>query len=271
MGVLSPVFKRFWRSAQLDLEALAASRERDARAASAAQARLAFPPLPKFRDLEMGVWYEPARVLSGDFYDVVPLDDTRLAFLVGDVAGKGAPAALIGASLQACLQTHLGLDASICRALHAVNAHVFARTAPHHFATLFLGVYDTRSGALRYVNCGHNPPLIVREGGGIERLDATATILGAFAHWHCATGTVGLRAGDLLLAFTDGLTECRDAALREFGEDGLLRAVDECRSQPVSEIIDSIAQAKRHFSDERCQDDVTLIAARASHREVNRA
>lgn len=271
MGVLSPVFRQLWRAVHADADPFGPSHERDASAAYAAQARLAFPPLPEFPDLEMGVWYEPARILSGDFYDLVPLDDTRLAFLVGDVAGKGAPAALIGASLQACLQTYLGLDASICRALHAVNAHVFARTASHHFATLFLGIYDTRSGALRYVNCGHNPPLVVRRDGGLERLDATATILGAFPDWNCATGTVGLHAGDLLFAFTDGLTESRDSAQREFGEDGLLRALDVCRGRSVPEIIDTIARAKRRFSDGRCQDDVTLIAARATHREVSGA
>lgn len=268
MSVLSPVFRQLWRAVHADADPISAGHERDARAAYAAQARLAFPPLPEFPGFEMGVWYEPARNLSGDFYDVLPLDDTRLAILVGDVAGKGAPAALIGASLQACLQTYLGLDTSICRALHAVNAHVFARTAPHHFATLFLAVYDTRSGVLLYVNCGHNPPLVLRRNGKLERLDATATILGAFPNWSCATGSIRLSAGDLLLAFTDGLTESRDAEQREFGEEGLLRALHGCRDESVDEIIDGIARAKRRFSDSRRQDDVTLIAVRATNEEV---
>ena len=213
---------------------------------------------------ELGIWYEPARDLSGDFYDVLPLDETRVALVVGDVSGKGAPAALIAASLQASLQTRLSLDSNICRVLTAANTHLYERTAPHHFATLFLGIYDTTSQMLRFVNCGHNPPLLLRRDGALERLEATATIVGAFPSWECTSGVVRLASDDLLLAYTDGLTESRDAQQREFGDERVLQVLHTCHSAPLPRVIGRLATASHRFRGGQRQDDVTLIAARVT-------
>jgi sigma-B regulation protein RsbU (phosphoserine phosphatase) len=236
----------------------------DTEAAREAQALLSRARSPVPPGLEVGVWYEPARDLSGDFYEVLTLADSRVAFLVGDVSGKGAPAALIGASLQASLQSQLTFDGDLCRALGAANAHLYERTAPQNFATLFLGVYHASSNTLRFVNCGHNPPLLVRADGTLVRMKATATILGAFRSWECSSDAIRLHPGDLLLAFTDGLTESRDRQEREYGERGLLRAVQHCRSAPLPRIIETIAAANRRFRRGERQDDVTLLAARAA-------
>lgn len=272
MGVVSPVLRHLSRAVHCIAAQTTRALERtaDTQAAREAQALLSttgsrMPDTRVSERVEVAVWYEPARTLSGDFYDVLALGGSRVALLVGDVSGKGAPAALIAASLQSSLQAHLTFDADICRALRAANAHLYERTAPQHFATLFLGVYEDSSHTLRFVNCGHNPPLLVRGDGTFTRLKATATIVGAFRSWQCASKAVRLRPGDLLLAFTDGLTESRDPHEHEYGEQGVLRALCHRRNAPLKRIVETIASANGRFRRGERQDDVTLLAARATH------
>src|SRR5580658_1867342 len=126
-----------------------------------------------------------AREVGGDYYDFLDVDAGTVAFVLGDVSGKGVPAALLMANLQACFRSHeLHTLLEPAHLLELVNRHFFDSTAPEHFATLFFGLYDDRTRTLRYVNCGHVPPLLLRAAGGIEALDPTATMIGAFRRWN---------------------------------------------------------------------------------------
>src|SRR6266567_4296699 len=145
----------------------------------------------------------PAREVGGDYYDFLEMPDSTIGFVLGDVSGKGVPAALLMANLQACFRSQaphsLERPAEV---LATVNRHFFDSTAAERFATLVFAAYDDRTRKVRYVNCAHCPPLLLRSGGEVEQLDSTATMLGAFEHWSCA----GCR---------EDLTERRRTAFRE--------------------------------------------------------
>jgi serine phosphatase RsbU (regulator of sigma subunit) len=202
----------------------------------------------------------PAREVSGDYYDFLDVGDSAIGFVLADVSGKGVAAALLMANLQACFRSQsreaLMQPASILR---TVNKLFHESTSPEHFATLFFGMYDDRTRRLRYANCGHVPPFLMRAGGAVDRLEPTATVLGVFSNWSCEEGTVELCSGDTLVMFTDGVTEAGVENEREFGEEGLLaaiRASTGCSAEGLmNQIIDAV-QGETH-------DDVTVVAVRA--------
>ena len=202
----------------------------------------------------------PAREVSGDYYDFLDLGEGGLGCVLADVSGKGVAAALLMANLQACFRSQapeaLRHPAEVLR---AVNKLFYESTPPEHFATLFFGYYDDRTRELRYANGGHLPPLLVRSDGTIERLEATATVLGVFKQWSSHEQRVELRPGDTAVLFTDGVTEAGVASGAEFGEDGLLSVIASARggdSEDLVERIVSAVEGDRH-------DDVTVVVLRA--------
>ncbi len=203
----------------------------------------------------------PAREVSGDYYDFLDIGDSGLGFVLADVSGKGVAAALLMANLQACFRSQsqdaLRQPASM---LKAVNKLFCESTPPEHYATLFFGNYDDRSRRLRYVNCGHLPPILMRANGTVDRLEPTATVLGVFANWSSEEGTVDLAPGDTLVLFSDGVTEAGVETEAEFGEDGLLRVIRENHSGKAEALVESIINA---VAGEK-EDDVTVVAIRSS-------
>src|SRR5579864_3144917 len=140
-----------------------------------------------------------ARTVGGDYYDFLDLGPGRVAFVLADVAGKGVAAALLMANLQGSIHNHFDLDtANLPGLLSAVNEHLYHHTEPYRYATLFYGAYDDRTRRLSYVNCGHLPPVVLRANGTIERLEATATVLGLLGEWRCELADTQLAPGDLL-------------------------------------------------------------------------
>ena len=131
------------------------------------------------------------------------------------------------------------------------------------FATLFLGDYDDTQRRLRYVNCGHNPPLLLRAGGDVEWLAATATVLGAFQAWDCEVAEVDLRPGDLLVVYSDGVTEVFGADSAMFVEDHLLDVVSTHRDLGADDVLRAIRDAVAAFGTNGAEDDLTLLVARA--------
>jgi sigma-B regulation protein RsbU (phosphoserine phosphatase) len=201
----------------------------------------------------------PAREVSGDYYDFIDAGDSGLAFVLADVSGKGIAAALLMANLQACFRSQpkdaLQHPAAMLR---SVNKLFFESTPPEHFATLFFAHYDDRERRLRYANCGHLPPILVRVDGTVERLHSTATVLGVFSEWTSEEKIVHLKSGDTLVIFSDGVTEAGIESEAEFGEDGLLavmRAHAGAGAETlVNHIVDAVAGDKH--------DDVTVVAIR---------
>lgn len=148
------------------------------------------------------------RAVGGDYYDFLDFGSGRLGLVLADISGKGMSAALLMANLQANLRGQYALALEdMRRLLRSVNLLFYRNTETSHYATMFFGIYDDRTRRLRYVNCGHNPPILMRAKGDVERLPATATVLGLFEDWDCSVAECELASGDVLVIYTDGITE----------------------------------------------------------------
>jgi len=205
-----------------------------------------------------------AREVGGDYYDFLDADVHTVAFILGDVSGKGVPAALLMANLQACFRSqepHALLQP--VHVLETVNRHFFDSTAAERFATLFFGVYSDRTRGLRYVNCGHVAPLLLRASGEMETLGPTATPIGAFRHWNCSEAEVQLRPGDTLLVYSDGVTEAESPSGEEFGEERLVRCLRASRGLPACSLVHCVVEHVNEFSHGSRYDDVTVVAVKA--------
>jgi sigma-B regulation protein RsbU (phosphoserine phosphatase) len=183
--------------------------------------------------------------------------------VLADISGKGISGALLMANLQANLRSRYeaALD-DLPRLLTSVNQFFYDNTPDDRYATLFLGVYNDSTRQLTYANCGQNPPLVFRANGAVECLPATATVIGLFAKWQCETQTVELRPNDVLVIYTDGVTEANDAVGNEFGEEHLIQAVRATMDRPPQEILTAVQHAVQEFSAGEQFDDLTLVVAR---------
>jgi sigma-B regulation protein RsbU (phosphoserine phosphatase) len=205
----------------------------------------------------------PANTVGGDFFDILPLDDGRLAVAVGDVAGKGSPAALLMALLLAMMRTLVDERLEPAALITRLNVQVCRHAPGTRFITLFYGVYDARSGELIYVNAGHTPPLLLRAGPRIDRLSEGGVALGLFEHSTYRTGRTVLERDQLLAIYSDGITEAENPAGRPFDEQGLESALLANRDQTVSAIGAAIVRAvEQHTADTRLADDLTILLLR---------
>jgi len=232
--------------------------------AAAVQQKLFPGDPPRLDTLECAAQCLAAREVGGDYYDFLPAGGGHEVFLLADVSGKGVPAALLMANLQAAFRSQA--EEALCAPaalLESINRHFFHSTAAERFATLFYGLYDDRARRLRYVNCAHNAPLLLRSSGALERLDATALMLGAFAQWSCTVADVALAPGDALVIYSDGVTEAASASGDEFGEARLERVVRSRQGQPAAQVVDAVLDAVAAFSSGPRSDDVTVMALRA--------
>jgi len=232
--------------------------------ASRVQTRLLPRRGPWLATLEYAALSSPARGVGGDYYDFLEIGPRRVAIALGDVSGKGVPAALMMAALQASLRSHYALGSGdLADRLRSVNRLFRDWTAPGDFATLFVGEYDDRGGVLRYANCGHPPPLLRRADGQTERLAPTAAVVGVLADWPCALAETRLGPGDTLLLYSDGACEARDRSNEEFGEERLASCLAAVGRLDVATALTAIAGQVRRFEGGEPTDDLTLVMARA--------
>ena len=227
------------------------------------QARLFPQTLPALRSLDYTGICIQARQVGGDYYDFMDLGRERLGLVIGDISGKGIAAALLMANLQANLrsQSAIALDQPE-RLLRSVNQLFYENTADSAYATLFFAEYDDNLRYLHYVNCGHLPALLLRSDNTLERLESTCTVLGLFKEWDCSIGERRLRPGDLLVLYTDGVTESFKAGGEEFGEKRLIDVLKQQRSLSPQALLTSIVDQVREFSSDEQHDDITLIVAK---------
>lgn len=205
----------------------------------------------------------PARVVSGDYYDFLTLENSRLAMAIGDVAGKGISAALLMATIQAAMRSQLSGPGPVSAAqvVTALNRQIYLSTGPEKFATFCFALYDAPTGALTYTNAGHPPPMLMRDGS-IQRLEVTGTIVGAFPAAKYEEGRIDLERGDLLIAFTDGLTEPENAYGEMFGEQRLADVLIKHQSAEPSEILERVMEAILQWTGSpELQDDMTMLIA----------
>jgi serine phosphatase RsbU (regulator of sigma subunit) len=202
----------------------------------------------------------PANTVGGDFYDVLPLPDGRVILALGDVTGKGSPAALLMALLLAVLRTLVDERLEPAPLTERLNAQICRHSPGSRFITLFYAVYDPRTGGLTYVNAGQNPPLLRRADGRYERLTATGVALGMFEGSTFAAEHTIVAPGDLLVLYSDGITEAEDAAGQPFEETGLQRTLDASAAQGPAELAGEIlAAVERHAGRPRFADDLTVL------------
>ncbi len=203
----------------------------------------------------------PSETISGDYYDYIELPQGHLGISVADVSGKGVPAALLAASLQATLRSHIENLYSIATIMERANNSLCRSTTAENFATLFYGVLDP-GGALTYVNAGHNPPIVLRTDGTAERLSEGGTILGMFAGQKYHEGRFDMRSGDYLIVFTDGLP---DAARGDefFGDERIIGTARKAQGAPASRMASLlITEADAFTGPGSAVDDMTVVVAR---------
>jgi len=216
------------------------------------------PPNPERYDIE--VFYRPAREVGGDYYDFFILPDRNLGLAVADVAGKGIPAALTMAGLKGNLEAYVQSIYSISEIIRKVNESSVPGEGDPIMTGLFYGVLDLDSGKLTYVNAGHNPPLLVKREGEFLWLDRGGLILGLSSEAEYEHGMVELESGDVLVLYTDGLTEAMDSSDSEFGTERLCNVVMENRDLSAHQIVGGVLEAVNSHSKGLPQgDDQTLV------------
>jgi sigma-B regulation protein RsbU (phosphoserine phosphatase) len=205
----------------------------------------------------------PTLEISGDYYDFLPLAGGRLALVIADVSGKGVPAALIMATFRTAVRSELRRQPSLAAAVDEVGRILVESMDLSRFVTTVCGVLDPSDGTFSYVNCGHNPPLLLRGGGTSERLDVGGSALG-FGPPPAQAASVSLREGDTLVLYTDGVVEPANALDEEFGVTRLESVLRSHEGATAATLVDRVVEAARRFSGRpQFDDDVTLVVVRA--------
>ena len=204
-----------------------------------------------------------AENVGGDYFDFLVSEDHRLALCLGDVSGKGMPASLLMANVQATIRSQNLAGASAAECVERSNRLLFQSTDSDKFVTLFYGVIDTATKQLCYVNAGHNPPILVSGAGEVQRLESGGPVLGILPDFPYQEASVQLNPGDVLLVFSDGFSEAMDRGQEEFGEEKLIELTTQHRDKSAVELIDRISESvQKHRGDAPQSDDMTIIALR---------
>lgn len=238
--------------------------ESDLQIAKDIQRQLLPKVLPKLHSFDFAGENISSKQVGGDYFDVVPLDDNRLLIAIADVSGKGIPAALIMANAQAALRVLAPLNLPLPEFVARINSVVYQNTQDDKFITFFCGILDLRSGELAYINAGHNPPLLHRTGSHLETLTVGGILLGIFdTPPPYEEGSIRLNVGDMLIMYTDGVSEAMNEQSEEFGEDRLQALAATLCDMPAGECVRHIITAIReHAGNAPQSDDITLLAVR---------
>jgi sigma-B regulation protein RsbU (phosphoserine phosphatase) len=223
---------------------------------------LVFPPFPERSDFSVFAMLEAAREVGGDFYDLFLIDENRFCFCVGDVSGKGVPAALFMAVTKTLLKSRSSFDSSPGSIFTHVNDEMAADNDASMFVTLWMAILDTRTGEVVYSNAGHNPPFVKRADGSLLRLDKLhGPVIGAMEGLPYGEDSVTMRPGDTLFLYTDGVTEAMDPPGDLYGEDRLCEILEEPDHTTVEDLVEASAADVWRFQAEAEQaDDVTILA-----------
>lgn len=255
---------------------------------------LLFPAdLSGLPELEVHGVCRPARTVSGDYYDFIPLSDSRMVLAVGDISGKGISAALLMATVHAFVRAYAfepertlasvalgagasersvltvtsngGGDVELCPAslMATLNYQLYRSTPPEKYATMFLACYDAGTRELTYSNAGHLPPLLLSRNGGVQRMETSGTVVGLFDGMTYEKSSITMHAGDIFVAYSDGITEPENE-FGEFGEERLIELISQNRDQPLARISEIVTTAVSDWiAGGEQPDDVTLVLARA--------
>ena len=202
----------------------------------------------------------PAKEVGGDYYDFINVNDNLLAFCLGDVSGKGLPAALLMSNLQATLRSQILFGLSCRQAISRSNLLLYQSIDAAKFVTLFLGIIEHSTNKLKFCNAGHNYPILISNDGEIKRLKEGGIILGCLPNFPYSEGEIELRDGDMLFVFSDGITEAMNSKKEEYGEEQLIEELLIIKNNSCREIAQKILMSvKTHIKDEPQYDDITLL------------
>ena len=231
----------------------------------AAQIQLGLLPkvAPTFAGLEVAGRMVPARTVGGDYYDFIAFADGRVDLIVADVAGKGIPASLIMSSLHARVHVLFEDGEDVGGKVTRLNKHTCGNCPDNRFITFFTAVVEAETGRVEYANAGHNPALIVRATGGYDTLAEGGLILGIMPTFTYQSASAQLNPGDVLVLYSDGVTEAVDPLDQDFGEERLSSLVGNLRNRPAAEIVEAVHKAVFDFAQGAPQfDDITVVVAR---------
>lgn len=221
-----------------------------------------FPPFPEKKDLDIFARLNPAREVGGDFYDFFWIDDERFCFLVGDVSGKGVPAALMMAVTKTLLKSGVNHETSLARTLTSVNNEISKDNDNNMFITVFIGILNTTTGYMTYSNAGHTPSYIMcTKGKEIKKLDELhGVVIGAMEGIKYGETVVRMQRGDVVFVYTDGITEARNANNDLFSDEKLFRLLSEQSFSDSKQLIDDVFEAViDHENGAEPADDVTAL------------
>jgi sigma-B regulation protein RsbU (phosphoserine phosphatase) len=215
--------------------------------------------MPQLEGIQISAEWRPANSVSGDYFDILEFSEDQIGLCIADVAGKGLPAALLMANLQATLKSCSSATVPPGKLCRRINQIICDNTSDRQFITFFYGLLDKRQRTFTYSNAGHNPPLLIRRNGAALCLGEGGGVLGVLPEQDYAEKTITLATGDRLVFFTDGFTEARDVTGEEFGELRLRDLLINQRSSSAVELAAKAMQSVTAFCGGKFSDDVTLM------------
>jgi serine phosphatase RsbU (regulator of sigma subunit) len=233
----------------------------------AAQVQRLFLPSgkPAITGLEIAGMMYPARGVAGDYYDYFPVDAQTTQIVIADVSGKGVPAALLMSATAASMRLEANRDRNMLDLVGRLNAEIHAVSDDEHYVTLLLAEVDTHKRTLRYVNCGHNPALLFQaETGTLKRMDSSCPPIGLSPDEICELASAELTAGDVLVLYTDGVTEAENLLGEEFGLERLFATVRHGSSLSAEDLMVSIYNAAADFCGDHFNDDATILVVKCN-------
>lgn len=224
------------------------------------QANLLPKQPPELKGYEIFGKSIPAKVVGGDYFDFIPIDDFRIAFCLGDISGKGMPAALLMSNLQAAVRGQSMVSSTAAQCVACCNTMLFHNTPPEKFSTFFFAILDTKTQQMTYVNAGHNFPFLFSAGQEPRQLKEGDIVLGIMETFPFKEQQISFQPGEIFVLYSDGITEaiCKDGT--EFGEAGLASVIAENMNASAEELSDKIIEAvNRHTDDCTQYDDMTVV------------
>jgi phosphoserine phosphatase RsbU/P len=215
--------------------------------------------IPQMAGYEISGTWQPARIVGGDYFDVIPFGGDAMALCIADVAGKGMPAAMLMSNLQAAVRGLASAEIMPDGLCSRLNTLIYQNIRSDRFVTFFYAQLDRTSRELRYANAGHNAPIVMHRDGSHDRLEEGGGVLGVFAMQPYSMSTMKLEAGDRVVLFTDGVTEACVPNGEEFGEGRLLRLIEEHHEATAQELQGLILDAAGGFSGGNWHDDATVL------------
>lgn len=215
---------------------------------------------PSGKNFHITAYSVPSRIIGGDFYDFIPVENGRFGLVIADASGKGMPAALMVAQIQATLRSEIGNNRDISKILYNVNRHVAESSSAEKYATLFYGEFDQEKCTFHYSNAGHNYPILVRDNGTWEPLREGGMIIGAFGGATYEYADIELRKNDMIFFYTDGVSEAMNENDEEYGEERIRNFVVAHRKMDPEQIMQGILNDVRNFDkSDPPRDDTTVV------------